>query len=67
MAKVTEEATYTIELGRAEVKGLYGLVACGVSAAALKDLGLSDLYVSLRGILGGSSEFDDFFVTIAHV
>ena len=60
MAKVTEEATYTLELSKDEVNGLYALVAFGVTSASIKELGLTDLYKGLRNVLGDTSRFENW-------
>jgi hypothetical protein len=64
MAKVTEEAKYTIELDRAEAVGLYHLLGYGVSGEALTKTDLVGLYSALRELLKGTQS-DVIFNTIA--
>jgi hypothetical protein len=54
MAKVTEEATYTLELSKSETVVLYHLLGLGTSGRALIALGLDDLFGELSGVFAGT-------------
>jgi hypothetical protein len=64
MAKVTEEAKYTIELGRVEAVGLYHLLGYGVSSEGLVRSDLVGLYNALGELFKGTQS-DVIFTSTA--